>query len=160
VVLATAITVLPSGLAHAAADRDWRQDGLAAAEAAIATCLETKRFGDGEQCVGRTYDLCEERHGDQQQTMNACSGFARQAWTARLRVQIRRVAATPMARKNMDFAATQRRWEQWEARDCEVQSALSVGGSMHDGLVNNCHLRHIGARAIELEALAEAWESR
>jgi hypothetical protein len=53
------------------------------------------------------------------------------------------------------IAASQRAWEEWSASDCEALASPYEGGTIHSLTIGRCLLRHVGARALQIEALAD-----
>ena len=53
--------------------------------------------------------------------------------------------------------ASEQAWDAWNVPDCEMQAALSQGGTYHRHDLDICLSNHAAHRAIELEALSETW---
>lgn len=97
--------------------------------------------------------------------MNDCATFSRLAWEYRLALTTKRLTAakqsdTAFPSPSQHIAmliASEQRWDAWNGPDCEMQAALSQGGTYHRYDLDICLSNHAANRAIELEALGETW---
>jgi uncharacterized protein YecT (DUF1311 family) len=158
-----------SGAPDAKAD-PWgqRESGLERAEAIITQCLERSEGvppNGSEPCVGAVFAACGSEHGNMSQhDLNDCAFFSKNAWEAGLasiRAKLLSAktvrggsASAPMVR---NLAESERRWDDWNRADCELQAALSEGGSMHSMEIGTCLSNHAAHRALELKRLEFWW---
>ena len=97
--------------------------------------------------------------------MNDCAAFSRSAWEDRRALTAKRLTAAkrsdavfPSPRPHIaTLIASEQRWVAWNGPDCEMQAALSQGGTYHAYDRDICLSNHAANRAIELEMLGETW---
>jgi len=143
------------------------QNGTARAKAIIEACLQdaSSRLSDRMVCVPRVFEACEDEHGTSQRQMNDCAAFSRRAWDERRALTAKRLASAKQSetvfpspdRHIAMLVASEQRWDEWTGPDCEMQAALSQGGTYHSYDIDICLSNHAAYRAIELEALSETW---
>ena len=142
------------------------KDAFGHAETVIKNCLEAKgKPSDHASCIYSTFETCEDEHGTSQRALTECAHFLQAAWEKRLGAargllmgaktfDARSEPAEPMVEI---FAASERRWDDWNEADCEMQAKLSEGGSIHPMEKSLCMLNHAAHRAIELEYLVRSF---
>lgn len=117
-------------------------------------------------CVRAAYRACEAEHGNMsQRDLNDCATFSHAAWEERRMAVKKRLIAAKQAgsvfpspdRHIALLVESERRWEVWNGPDCEMQAAVSKGGTHHRFALELCLSNHAAYRAIEFEALAEDW---
>ena len=146
----------------------WDEGGVERAQQVIAQCLEVaERTPPREEkdCVRAAFLACEDEHGTSQRHLNECAAYSRRAWEARLAAAV----SSLMSAKTIDprfgraeprkelFSHNQRRWEEWNSADCDMQHEGSKRGSMHPFLVSICLSNHAAHRALELDGLIWWW---
>lgn len=153
--------------AKAAADPWTAETGVDRAKSVLGTCLAATNGtpSGSEPCVLAAFEACEREHGTSQHALNDCASFSKQAWEARLSV----ARALLMGARTVDIrfgtpdrlvallAASERRWDDWNRADCDMQAKISEGGSLHRYELYICLSNHAAHRAIELETLVEVW---
>ena len=168
-----ALLGLACGSSVAAAPRPdpWAEQASAEASAklVLSQCLqraESTPPDHSEPCVRAVYLKCESEHGTMsQRDLNDCAYFSRYAWEDRLT----KVRAWLLRAKTIDakfgeagpmverLKESERRWEEWNKADCEMQAALSEGGTMHSMEIGICLSDHAAHRARELEGMSFWW---
>ena len=146
-----------------------RTGGLERANQVIDQCFahtdETPRQ-TRYSCVRAAYEACEDEHGTSQSDMNTCAAFSNAAWEARIASTISRfVSATGSETRLGDLAVeakqeivqSQRRWSEWNASDCELQTKGAEGGSIYPLSKSICLSDHAAVRAIDLQEIIEWW---
>lgn len=143
--------------------------GFERADLVLAQCLERAESTPNmraDDCVRTVFLACESEHGNMsQRDLNECAHYSRRAWEKRLET----VRSQLLGAKTIDpkwqaepmverLRESERRWREWNDADCELQSAQSRGGTMHQMHLNLCHSNHAAHRAIELEALVFWWD--
>jgi len=143
------------------------ESGTARAKAIIESCLsEADSALSGRQvCASRPFEACENEHGTSQRQMNDCATFSRLAWEDRRALAAKRLISAQQSdiifpspsRHIVMLIASEKAWRAWNVSDCEMQAALSQGGTYHRYDLDICLSNHAANRAIELEALSETW---
>lgn len=180
---AAAIALLSVGVAASAPEKPDRwsiENGPMVAASIISECLGESREqsrGQGwsreqslrQACISRPFDQCSNEHGTQsQRDLTECSGYAWLAWQERLTEQMNRITsqgaeldqsykADDSARPTAALQASDAAWRHWVTIDCELRALSSVGGTIHSMRTTVCAANHVGARALEIEQLADEW---
>ena len=167
--LAAAATAQERPAASARVDPWTYEGGVDQAKAAIAQCLERAESDPAitpASCVRAAFLTCENEHGNMsQRDLNECAFFSQQAWESRLALTKSRLMAAkihplmgmnPEPRKR-SLSESDRRWEDWNKADCEMQTGGSVGGTMHRYQLAICLSDHAAHRALELDGLLFWW---
>ncbi|MEV5020993.1 MULTISPECIES: lysozyme inhibitor LprI family protein [unclassified Sphingobium] len=164
--MSVAVGLLVAALA-ANPDRWIDEHGPASAKTVIGECLtEANRpLSDPLVCVRRALDTCENEHGTYQRAMNDCATFSRLAWEARRAAVAKQLMTAQQVSTNFHspdrlvalLAESEKHWDAWNSPDCEMQAALSEGGTFHRFARDMCLSDHAAYRTLELEALAEDW---
>lgn len=156
-----------SSVATSARPDPWTGDGGSErARTAIARCLKSAdaKLADREPCIDSALKLCLQEHGDSQHALNDCAAFSNGAWEARLAAARSRLMdardSAPLPGRSAEVMTklldqSQRRWDDWNRADCDMQAALSEGGSMHPMIERLCLAEHSAHRALELESMIE-----
>jgi uncharacterized protein YecT (DUF1311 family) len=157
-VLVAATVLLGHGARASEHDRWSKEAPVTLAGETISECLAEGASDIDSRlvCVRRPYLVCEREHGTQTTIdMGECLGFARSAWEERLELQLGRISERVPTDVWERIAASQRAWEDWSASDCEALASSYEGGTIHSLTIGWCLLRHAGARALHIEALAD-----
>lgn len=178
-ILRLAAAILVAGVASAepsvaqpvAAEVD-RWDGDDRGELAgklISRCLaraDSSPSHDRFDCVRYAMDLCEREHGTTQLALNECTSASLEAWRSRAKAFLNLLLSAKTIDPKFGRAEpyveqlreSQQRWVAWNRSDCDLQSAKSIGGSIHPMEMNICLLDHFAFRALELEDLSFWWK--
>lgn len=153
--------------AQDAADQWTAETGIDRAKSALAQCSAAApdKPSGRATCVLAAFEACEDEHGTSQRALNDCAAFSRGAWEARLAAARSRLFAAKSADSLFGspdklialLTDSERRWDAWNGPDCDIQAALSEGGSFHRYELYICLSNHAAYRAIELESLIQVW---
>jgi uncharacterized protein YecT (DUF1311 family) len=168
-VLATFVAPSFSITAASASSDPWTDEGsVERVKQVIAQCLDAAASTPATNrttCINAVYDPCEKEHGTSRHALNDCAFFSKGAWEARLiavRSKLMNVKSPdprfgPSAELIGKFGESERRWNEWNKADCDMQAAADEGGSIQPLTLFGCLSEHAANRALELELLASEW---
>lgn len=160
-----AVIALISAPAIALAVPKDNEAGIVAAGEVIDRCLSGARALD---CKRVGYEACEKAGSESQLELNQCSGYSRAAWERRLTMiedeltTLSQMPKPPMySPPGVDLGARLKKsialWHEWNDADCALQSATSIGGTMHALELGLCLSDHTAERVQELRSIRDWW---
>ena len=117
-------------------------------------------------CVRVAYEACEDEHGTSQRDMNQCAATSNAAWEARIASTISGFVSAKGSETRLgdlaeeakqELVQSQRRWSEWNAADCALQTKGEEGGSIYPLSKYICLSDHAAVRAIDLQEIIEWW---